>query len=715
MLTMKMVFAGLVFLAAFLLFAVEPMAAKQLLPVLGGASAVWVTCLVFFQAALVAGYLYAHWMARHGRAWILLAVLGAAVVLVGLTGPAAAWTPGSLGEEAVWNTRWAALHPLLTVFTFLASTIGLPFAALAATSPLLQVWWVRIFGGRVPYGLFALSNAGSLLGLLSYPVLVEPYLTLGTQKMLWSFGFGLYAVLCAWIGLRVYRHPAPATEELVPQQPPASLPTGADGPAVQVTAFRKLLWFLLPMGAAMQLSAVTSHLSQDVAAIPMLWVVPLGVYLITFILAFEAPGLYRRWIVGRLLAVLLASLGYALSRVDTTLPIGLAILFYMLELFVACWFCHAETYRLKPSGVDQSTLFYLLVAAGGAAGTFFVAVLSPIIFRANYDLAISFFVTAVLAAIVTWEGGWPQRMLWVTGSGLLFALLVALNIGFGRHALMRARNFYGALRVTESQTDTSAFEQGGAGDAAAADVGTGPVRTLMNGRIRHGTQMQIADRRDLPTTYYGRDSGVGLALSNCCEGRPKRVGVIGLGVGTLAIYGRPGDQFRFYEINPLVEPIARNLFTFLKDSAAQITVVGGDGRSSLQREEPQGFDLLVIDAFSGDAIPLHLLTREAMELYVRHIRAGGVLAFHVSNSYLELAPEIAELAQTVGMEARKVENFAVPAEDEYRSTWVLVSANQGFFANPAVSSASTTIVVPPMLRVWTDQYSSLLPVMRWGR
>ena len=720
--TMRVAFGGLVFLAAFLLFAVEPMAAKQLLPVLGGASAVWVTCLVFFQTALLLGYVYAHWMTRRGRGWGHLLLLGAAVVVLAMT---------FVAGPALYRNGGASDRPVRTIFTVLTGTIGLPFVALAATSPLLQVWWVRLFGGRVPYGLFALSNVGSLLGLVLYPVLIEPYLTLSTQRGLWAFGFGLYAALCAWVALRVFRVEAgrDCGRDLVAAED-ADLPgmthfeeTGdrsskevTEARSAGVSGFHRWMWFLLPMAAAMQLAAVTSHLSQDVAAIPLLWVLPLGAYLLTFIVAFEAPGLYRRWAVGRLMAVLLGSLGYALSRVDTTLPIGMAIAFYLVEIFVACWFCHAEAYRLKPERAEESTVFYLLVAAGGAAGTFFVAVLSPMVFRANYDLAISFFVTAVLAAMVTWGDGWGQRALWVTGSGLLFALLIALHIGFGRHALMRARNFYGALRVTEAQTDTSAFEENGAKDAAAAgDVGTGPVRTLMNGRIRHGTQMLQADKRQTPTTYYAPDSGVGVALRSCCEGRAKRVGVVGLGVGTLAAYGQPGDMFRFYEINPLVEPIARNLFTFLADSKAQISVTQGDGRGSLEREAVHGFDVLVVDAFSGDAIPLHLLTREAMQVYRRQMAPGGVLAFHVSNSYLELAPEIARLAESAGMRARKVETIAVPADDQYRSTWVLVSADAGFFSRPAVAEVSDTIAVPAGLRVWTDEYSSLLPVIRWGR
>lgn len=460
----------------------------------------------------------------------------------------------------------------------------------------------------------------------------------------------------------------------------------------------------------MQLAAVTTHLSQDIAAIPLLWVLPLGVYLLTFIVAFEMPRLYQRSLVSRLLIVMLAALGYALARVDTKLPVGIAVLFYMVEIFVSCWFCHAETYRLRPATAARSTEFYLAIALGGVTGTFLVAIVSPLVFRANYDLGLAFFATAVLGAMALWNEGWSQRALWITASLLLFGTTVALRVQFGRNALMRARNFYGSLRVTASD-----YDDGGEGkqDEAAA---TGPVRVLMNGRIRHGMQMLAdAEHRKTPTTYYGEDSGVGIALRNCCQGRPKRVGVIGLGVGTLAAYGQSGDLMVFYEINPLVEPIARNLFTYLRESAANVSVLTGDGRLALQQAQPQRFDVLAVDAFTGDAIPLHLLTREAMQVYQRQLAPGGVIAFHVSNSYVDLAPEIARVAESEGLQARVVESFAVPAEGAYRATWVLVSADSGFFEKPAVHAAAVPISRRPDLRVWTDDYSSLLPVMRLGR
>jgi hypothetical protein len=748
---LRAVYGGVVFLSAFLLFLVEPMAAKQLLPVLGGSSAVWVTCLVFFQTALLVGYLYTWWIARQPnrrRRELHLAML--AVALSALLAPVVSWHAAGSFRLLTFRGAEAAMHPVWTIFLAMAAPIGVPFVVLGSTSPLLQALLARRTSGVVPYRLFALSNVGSLLALILYPAVVEPRMTLGEQWGMWLAGFVVFVGLSGWLvwrssvtirGAVVHENPTHGDDADMNGAPGAD-PTHGDDAAMKgapaVVAERKTntgvlhsvqddgcgagagrgtrwMWFLLPMGAAMQLSAVTSHLSQDIAAIPLLWILPLATYLVTFILAFEMPGLYRRWVVGRFLAVMLASLGYALSKMDSRLPVGLAVLFFLVEIFVACWFCHAEVYRLRPAEARESTVFYLLVAAGGVAGTFFVGIACPLIFRANYDLAIAFLVTAVLAAVVTWEDGWAQRLLWYMGSVLLLGLALALHVQFARHSLMTARNFYGSLRVNAADFD----DQGDVGaknsDGSAFD-GTGPVRVLMNGRIRHGMQMmESADRRRIPTTYYGEDSGVGVALRNCCEGRAKNVGVIGLGAGTLAAYGEAGDRMRFYEINPLVEPVARNLFTYLRDSQAAVSVVGGDGRAMLSREAPQGFDVLVVDAFSGDAIPLHLLTREAMEVYRRQLAVGGVIAFHVSNSYLNLAPEIARLADAEQMQARVVESEAVPAEGAYRATWVLVSADAGFFARPGVRGAVMQIERQPGLRLWTDDYSSLLPVLRLGR
>ncbi len=669
---MRIFYGCAIFLGAFLLFAVEPMAAKQLLPALGGSSAVWITCLVFFQTALLVGYLYAHGLARV-RSVRATRVLHIALLVV---------AAGLLLMVARPDLGGAASHPQRAIFVALTVTIGLPFLLLASTSPLLQLWLAREQHSGVPWKLFALSNAGSLLALVLYPTAIEPHLSLSVQRKAWGCGFALYALACAALAWRVRGRDA--------EPEPAAARERASLRA-------KLLWFLLPAGGAIQLCAVTSHLSQNIAAIPLLWVLPLGVYLLTFIIAFEAPPLRFMWMVKRLLIVLLAALAWMLSKTDVTIPIQISIGFFLAELFFACLFCHVQTYALRPADASESTLFYLMIAAGGAAGTIFIGIVCPIVFDANYDVALAFLATAALALIVTWNSGWAQRLLWGTGTALLLALAIMLHIVYARDALVEERNFYGALRVKETHVPP----------------GAETVRTLLNGTIEHGTQWFAPQFRRNPTTYYATDSGVGLALRFCCSGRQRNIGVVGLGAGTVAAYGQPGDRMRFYEINPLVRPIAENLFTYLRESGAQISFADGDARISLTREAPQNFDVLVVDAFSGDAIPVHLLTTQAMAVYRRHLVPGGILAFHVSNQYLDLTPEVAELAAAAGMQARVVDTPAQESRGEYRATWVLVTGNDGFFAWPEVAVLARRILAKPGLRVWTDDYSSLLPLLQW--
>ncbi len=678
------------FLSALLLFVVEPLAAKQMLPTLGGSSAVWLTCLVFFQVTLLLGYGYAHWLTgsthsagrqRGIQRWLAVA---AAVAL-------------ALSLAFVPDTTNSA-NPVTTIFWTLGRSIGLPFLILSSTSPLLQRWLSQIEatpdGEPAPvwYRLFALSNAGSLLALLAYPTLIEPYIPLRLQKVLWGVAFLAYFALVFTITGKpsAVNQPieAPVREEIAPA----------------ASTFQRLLWFLLPMAAAMQLSAVTAHLTSNIAAIPLLWVLPLAVYLLTFIIAFDRPALYQRPFVVRLLVLMLASLGYALVKDDFSLPIGMTIAFFLFECFVACLFCHGEAYRLRPQRASESTAFYLLIAAGGAAGTFLVGIAFPLIFSANYDLALAFFATAVLALLATWKEGWAVRLLWSTASILLFGLTIFLHLSFNKQTIASVRNFYGSLRVKEA-------------DFHPLHV---PMRTLMHGTIQHGTQI-FGDNNSghIPTTYYARDSGIGLALRYCCNGadgnlRPRHIGVIGLGTGTVAAYGHAGDRIRFYEINPQVEPISRNLFTYLRDTPATVTIVPGDARTSLAHEPPQDFDVLVIDAFAGDAIPLHLLTKEAMRLYLSHLKPTGLLVIHISNQYLNLAPEVELLGESQHLEIRDVNSPSNEDRGEFRAEWVVMTADPTFFSRSEVSPYTEFIIPKPGLRLWTDDYSSLLPLIRFG-
>ncbi len=668
-----------IFLASFLLFLSEPMTARQLLPAFGGSAAVWMTCLVFFQTGLLAGYLYAHLLTgTHPRRWYMplhLALLAAAVSLA------------LVSAAPTFPSASTALSPILGIFAALTRSIGLPFFLLASTSPLLQVWFVRVEHRPVPYHLFALSNAASLLALLLYPSLIETHLTLHTQRHLWSWGVVLFALFSAVLAWRAQAQSHPA--DLSPADTPE--------PSFPPSSFRsKLLWFLLPLAASMQLSAVTGHLTSNVAAIPLLWILPLAVYLLSFILAFEIPRLVHRGLLGRLLIVMLAGLGYFLSKTDVSLPISIGILFFLLELFLACFLLHGETFVRRPANPRETTLFYLLLASGGAAGAFLIAIAAPLIFNANYDLVLSFLVTAALVLVLTWRDGFAQRLVWATGTGLMFLLLLGLHRAYTHSALLETRNFYGSLRVKSNVTSAGA-----------------PMRELLNGTIQHGTQIFTPELAHTPTAYYAPDSGIGLALARCCASHPLHLGVVGLGVGTLAAYGRAGDRIRFYEINPAVLPIAKNLFTYLRDSPASLTFIEGDARASLAAEPSQRFDVLAVDAFSGDAIPLHLLTTQAMALYCRHLAPGGILAFHVSNQYVDLAPEIAQLAQTAGLSARNLSTPAHEATGEFRASWVLVTADPAFFDQPAIAPFATAIASRPGIFPWTDDFSSLLPAIRW--
>ena len=667
----RFLFASLVFLGSFLLFLIEPIAARQILPVFGGSAAVWITCLVFFQTALLAGYSYAHWLTRRPR-WDLHYLL-----LILATVSAALWCVSR--SSLIFGPE----NPFLSILTALTFSIGLPFLMLAATSPLMQVWLSRIETAGIPYRLFALSNLASLLALVLYPSLIEPHFTFHAQRLGWCFGFVVFALVSGALAWKI--------RLLVGKSPEAVAEESAASPAST-----KLLWLLLPMGAAMQLSAVTSHLTANIAAIPLLWIIPLTVYLITLILAFQFPGILPRGITPRLLVVMLASLGYMLAQPKFSLPLRISILFFLVELFAACLFCHTEAYLLRPKRSSETTLFYLLFAAGGALGTFAIGIASPLIFSFNYDLALSFLATAFLALTVTWRNGWAQRLLWSTAAVMLVLLIFRIHSANQWNTPVAVRNFYGSLRVKESYAYPAATQ-----------------RTLTNGTIQHGSQIFSADLRRTPTTYYAEDSGVGLALRLCCVPRPRNVGVIGLGVGTLAAYGKPQDRMRFYEINPAVQPIAEHLFTYLRDSAAEITLADGDARRSLAREIPQAFDVLVIDAFSSDAVPLHLLTQEAMAIYEKHLAPGGILAFHISNQYVDLEPEIVLLARSRGMNAMTVSSAENVSRGEFFATWVLVSHNAEFFALPEVAKLAHRPHENPKVRLWTDDYSSLLPLIHW--
>ena len=659
-------YGATIFLSAFLLFLIQPIFAKLILPWFGGSSAVWTTCLVFFQTALLAGYLYAHLLTHRLTArmqpLVHCALLLAALLLLPVM-PGERWKPTGPGDPA-WQ-----------IIAMLTVVLGLPYFLLSATSPLLQKWLAQ--DGSEPYRLFALSNVGALLALTAYPIWIEPRIATRAQDLDWSFGFAGFALLCGAAGwLSRPRTDASVETETVAGEHESSVP-----------------WLLLSAAGSMMLVSTTNQLTQNVAAVPFLWILPLGVYLLSFIICFESPRWYQRGFFLRLLAVALGSLAYALYDVQVSVAITVAIPLFTLGLFIICMFCHGELSRLKP-GTGRLTTYYLMIALGGALGAILAGLIAPRVFTGIHEFPVSLFLVAALALWVNWREGLTPRLLWLTVAVAMMVALIAEIHSYQKDAVVMMRSFYGSLRVVESKKSAAA------------------TRMLYHGIVQHGAQYLDPARRDEPTMYFVPESGAGLALRFGVEG-PKRVGIIGLGAGTLAAYGKPGDAFQFYEINPQVIGLAKSYFTFLSDSKATITIVTGDARLSLEREDGPLYDVFLADAFSGDAIPVHLLTREAFDLYLRHLKPEGILAVHISNQYLDLAPVVGQLAAVHGLTARLVH----VSKDETRlypnSDWILMSRDSAFFARPEIAGVAKTIEQRPDLRLWTDDYNNLFQVFKF--
>jgi SAM-dependent methyltransferase len=669
-----LLFASTVFLGAFLLFLIEPLFAKLILPRFGGAAAVWAACLVFFQCALLLGYLYADLTSRRltpaRQSELHIALLLLSLLFLPIA-------------PRFSESHRASSDPASTILLLLSVSIGLPFVLLSATSPLAQTWYVRASAQREPYHLFALSNLASLLALLSYPLLIEPHVAVHKQAGLWSLLFAVFVLLCsgaAWLARRGSMH-AIATE--MEQRETAATPCLRE----------KLLWLGLSACSSMLLLSVTNKLLEDVAPVPLLWVLPLALYLLTFALVFNRRMFYWRGLVVRFLAVALGSLGYFIYDPTYTESVQISVPVFCISLFLCCWFCHGELALRRPAP-RFATSFYLMISLGGALGAIFVGLVAPHVFTGIYELPLALILTALLAIAALWPQGWLVRLFWMAAAGCMVFVLVRNARHYEKDTIVRVRSFYGALRVQES---TNWLKE--------------PYRTLYHGRIEHGAQYVNPPQNLLPTTYYGPDSGVGLALTHCCP-NAKRVGAIGLGAGTLAAYGKTSDYFRFYEINPQVIQIARTYFSYLRDSPARIDVVLGDARLSLQNEPPQEFDVLAVDAFSGDAIPVHLLTREAFALYLRHLKPDGILAVHTSNTYLNLPPVVQMLAADAGCEARLIIN-----EDNHRklidsSDWVVIARDGHFLDSLETTVLIEPISVPAKLPAWTDDFNNLFQILR---
>jgi hypothetical protein len=677
-------FALTIFLSAFLLFLVQPLIARILLPWFGGTAAVWTTCLMFFQTALMLGYMYAHWSIQRLRpraqALLHLVLLAASMLALPIL-PSNSWRP--TGHE----------QPALRIVLLLALTVGAPYLLLSATGPLLQAWYAASRGDALPYRLYALSNAGSLLALLSFPLAVEPMFTTTTQAYGWSCGYVLFVVLCgtvAWgVGQLSIAHTP--SRPVLPQ---------VRGPGITA----RMVWIGLAFCPSVLLIAITSHLSQNIAPIPLLWIVPLSIYLLTLVLCFDSDRWYGRrfWLLS--FVVFTAGTGYALSAENANIDIRALIPLFIITLFCCCMVCHGELARRKPEA-QWLTSFYLMLSLGGALGGLFVGFIAPIIFQTYLELRVGLLVCATLVSALLYRDNEARQTTWflpVQLGSTLIILMLAYQIAIAHPRWVRqqrlvVRNFYGQLLVRD-QPETDEEPAG---------------RKLLHGTILHGTQYTDAEYRRRPSTYYCETSGVGRAITDRSRTGPVRVGVVGLGVGTLTAYGRRGDFFRFYEINSLVQEIAQSQFTYLQDCPAKHEVVLGDARRSLELAPPQEFDLLALDAFSGDSIPVHLLTREAFREYFRHLKAEGILAIHISNRYLNLEGIVRLESQNLGKTALLVVDPATGQQDICsKSDWMVIASNAVAFERPPWKGLGVRPDVPLNTRLWTDDYSNLLQALK---
>ena len=677
-------YAATIFVSAFLLFLVQPVVAKQILPWFGGSAAVWTTCLVFFQTALLAGYAYSDYVVRRlgARAQVKLhtVLLVASVALLPIV-PGAHWKP--TGSES----------PPWLILGMLAATIGLPYFLLSTTSPLVQVWFARARPRASPYRLFALSNLASMLALVGYPFLLEPWAPTRAQAIGWSIAYALFVGLCAAAGWSSLKHAAaPAVvappdhaarrEGEVPEEPPP-------------TIRRQILWCVLAATGSLLLLAVSNHITQNIAAVPLLWLAPLAIYLLTFILCFDGKGWYRRDTFLSMLAAALCVMAWTLADTNLTHELALQIGVFCGGLFVACMFCHGELVGAKPAP-RYLTRFYLMISLGGALGSALVGIVAPLVLPAYFELAGGLVVTALL---LLWQ---VRRGHLVFGALATAAVLTTAGcavwgiVEFYKDTIVTARNFYGVLRVQEHGRDSTSHR-----------------RSLVHGTILHGTQYRDGELSRLPTTYYTSTSGVGRALESrhpstiADQGRRDR-----------PRHGNAGHLRRQGRCLSLLRDQsgrARNRATRLHVSARQRRDHRARARRRASvagaRAERRNSTCWLIDAFSSDAIPVHLITTEALGIYRRHMKPGGIIAFHVTNRFLNLIPVVEGLARVHGL-------FVIHIVDEgedsrgNRSDWLLLSDRREVLDHPELAEAATEVEVRQEWRLWTDDFNNLFQVLK---
>ncbi|HET6932574.1 MAG TPA: hypothetical protein VFI45_19775 [Candidatus Acidoferrum sp.] len=751
-------YAATIFLSAFLLFQVQLLIGKYILPQFGGAPAVWNTCMFCFQVLLLLGYAYAHYLSSktparaQGRIHATFLTISVVIIFIAWVLWGSPLTPGTS-----WRPR-PEDNPVLKILELLAVTAALPYFILSSTSPLLQKWFSRTHTSTSSYRLYALSNAGSLLGLLSYPFFVEWAFNLKHQAWIWSGVYILFAAFCSVIALqsaKKFDNSTGPRDEKVTSEEESAAPSPA----------RRLLWLGLSTCSTTFLLATTNLLCQDLAVVPLLWVVPLAVYLLSFILTFESSRWYRRGVFWPLYFVALG-LGTRPSFLGfSPVPMFLAMAACGLCLFTVCMVCHGELARSKPVP-RHLTGFYLTIASGGALGGAFVVLLAPHLFQGFFEFQTGLIACGLLMVAAVFLGersAAPQPNLWEAGLLISLQFFLWSLVGslpdpaalrtqhLAAQALLGILVLYRLIRKARTPAQDPLRPQPFPWRPVAALLAMGAfaILTYSNFRVTtggipfrernffgvkylrghatsksvefysgstvHGSQFTALSERSTPTLYFRTGSGIGLLLNNYprsgASGGHLRVGVIGMGVGTLAAYGREGDVFRFYEIDPVVIDLSSGpnpYFHFVQDSAARVETVQGDARLSLEREAAQGqlqkFDVLVVDAFSGDSIPVHLLTAESLDVYLQHLRnRDAVLAFHVSNRYLDLKPVLLGLCERGHLSASQVFTAG--------SNWILLSANPAMLQLPNLVQRANPIALSGRATLWTDNYSNVFQVV----
>jgi len=729
-----LLFAVSIFLSAFLLFQIQPMIGKFILPWFGGTPAVWSTVMLFFQVLLTGGYAYAYWLIgrvkQKQQPVIHIALIASAIIL--LVFLSFIWVSPITPASSLKPTDVS--FPILDIFKLLIITVGLPYFILASNGPLMQAWFSRIYPNQSYARLYSLSNVGSLIGLLAYPIIIEPTLSLRWQGWAWAGGFLLFGFVAGWVGVRSGRS-SPLTK---PEVESVSL---TERPSFSLLSF----WIALSSTASLFLLSVTNQISQEVAVIPFLWILPLTLYLLSFILTFSGErGYNRKFYSGLFIASAALTLFVMLNA--TSLHVYWQILAYCLLLFSACMLCHGELYLLRPHA-DHLTTFYLMVSIGGAVGGIFVSLIAPVIFNGYWEFFVGLAMTiAILLTILRPSlrgvaprattkqspvsdkkiaSGWVSirreeqergystisprndvsnraRFIFVTFA--LVTVMLAILGTFFSGTLFSKRNFYGVIRVR----------------ADLVGEPSQPAYLMAHGITVHGLQFIAPELRDLPTTYYVHDGGAGLAILNHPRyGQGLRVGMLGVGAGTLATYGQLGDIYRLYEINPVVVDLAEGqdeFFSFVKDSQADVTMILGDARISLEQElarhVPQNFDVLVLDTFSSDSIPVHLVTKEAFALYLEHLAPDGIIAAHITNLHLDLQPVFWQLAKEYGLSMVRI-NYGGDTHGGYASHWILLSRDPALLDIPAIQKHTVDLGgYSTNLKLWTDDYSNLFQILK---